>query len=223
MSYSGHGQGSTDTFLAPPSVKASGSYICISGKHPLDDSNPALNFETEDNNKADMEQMDFQNSMNITTTQALGEETQLPEYVASELPPPLNAEHTALYADNEIIIQNAMECLYHYMTADIMKSAADTASAFKKTTDQLHSQIHLLGSHVTQLQQQLLTYQQPDQVPTTTSAVLVVVPAKKVLKLKLAKKNAGADVAGGSTTVTTDTIPQVPSTAPPTPAVNTRV
>jgi len=137
----------------------------------------------------------------------VGEVTQLPEYVAPELPPPLNAEHAALCTDIEIITQAAMERLYNCVTADIVKSAADTAIAFTKSTDQLHSQIHSLGSRVTQLQQQLLTYQHPVQVPATTLAVPGAVPAKKVLKLKLAKKNAGADVAGGSTTATTDTIP----------------
>jgi len=169
-----------------------------------------------------MEQMDFQHAMNITATQVLGEETQLPGYVAPELPPPLNAEHAALGADIEIITQAAMERLYSRVAEDIMNVAADTAMAFKKSTDQLHSQINSLGSRVTQLQQQLLTYQHPVHVPTTTAAAPVAVPAKTVLKLKLAKKNAGADVAGGSTTATTDTIPQVPSTAPPTPAVNSR-
>jgi len=169
-----------------------------------------------------MEQMDFQHAMNISAIQTLGEETQLPGYVAPELPPPLNAEHAALRADIEIITQAAMERLYSRVAEDIMKAAADTATAFKKSTDQLHSQINSLGSHVIQLQQQLLTYQHPVQVPTTTPAVPVAVPAKKVLKLKLAKNNAGADVAGGSTTATTDTIPQVPSTAPPTPTVNSR-
>jgi len=169
-----------------------------------------------------MEQMDFQHAMNITTTQVLGEETQLPGYVAPELSPPLNAEHAALRADIEIITQAAMERLYSRVAEDIMKAAADTATAFKKSADQLHSQITSLGSRVTQLQQQLLIYQHPVQVPTTTPAAPVAVPAKKVLKLKLAKKNAGADVAGGSTTATTDTISQVPSTAPPTPTVNSR-
>jgi len=214
MSYPGHGQGSTNTPLAPPPVKAQGSYVGASAKRPREDSDPESDFETEDNHIADMEQMDSQHAMNITATQALGEETQLPGYVAPELPP--------LRADIEIITQAAMERHYSHVAEDIMKAAADTATAFKKSTDQLHSQINSLGSHVTQLQQQLLTYQHPVQVPTTTLAAPVAVPAKKVLKLKLAKKNAGADVAGGSTTATTDTIPQVASTAPPTPAVNSR-
>jgi len=169
-----------------------------------------------------MEQMDFQHAMNITATQALGEETQLPGYVAPGLPPPLKVEHAALRADIEIITQAAMARLYSRVAEDIMKAAADSDTAFKKSTDQLHSQINSLGSRVTQLQQQLLTYQHPVQVPTITLAAPVAVPAKKVLKLKLAKKNAGADVAGGSTTATTDTIPLVPSTAPLTPAVNSR-
>jgi len=222
MSYPGHGQGSTNTPLAPPPVKAQGSYVRASAKRPREDSDPESDFETKDNHIADMEQMDSRHAMNITATQALGEETQLPGYVAPELPPPLNAEHAALRADIEIITQAAMERHYSHVAEDIMKAAADTATAFKKSTDQLHSQINSLGSRVTQLQQQLLTYQHPVQVPTTTPAAPVAVPAKKVLKLKLAKKNAGADVAGGSTTATTDTIPQVPSTDPPTPAVNSR-
>ena len=222
MSYPGHGQGSTVTFPAPPSVKAIGSYARVSAKRPREDSDPESDFETEDNNKADMEQMDFQHATNISATETLGEETQLPEYVAPELPPPLNAEHAALRADIEIITQAAMERLYSRITADIVKSAADTAIAFKKTTDQLHSQIHSLGSRVTQVQQQLLTYQRPVQVPATPQATLAVVPAKKVLKLKLTKKNAAADAAGGATAATTDTTPQVSSTTLPALAPNTR-
>jgi len=222
MSYPGHGQGSTNTPQASPPVKFQGSYVRASVKRPREDSDPKSDFETEDNHLADMEQMDFQHAMNITATQALGKETQLPGYVAPELPPPLNAEHAALRADIEIITQEAMERLGSCIAEDIIKAAADTATAFKKSTDQLHSQINSLGSRVTQLQQQLLTYQHPVQVPATTLAAPVAVPAKKVLKLKLAKKNAGADVARGSTTATTYTIPQVPSTAPPTPAIKSR-
>jgi len=59
MSYSGHGQGCTKTFPAPPSVKAIGSYSRASAKRPREDSDPESDFETEDNNRTDMEQMDF--------------------------------------------------------------------------------------------------------------------------------------------------------------------
>ena len=52
----------------------------------------------------------------------------------------------------------AMDRLDQRITADIVKSATDTVTAFQKTTDKLHSQIHSLGARVTQLQQQILAY-----------------------------------------------------------------
>jgi len=216
MSYSGHGQGSTDTFPTPPPVKAIGSYARASAKRPREDSDPESDFETEDNSRAVIGRVDFQHAMNTTATQALGEETQLPEYVATEVPPPLNPEHAALRADIEIITLAAMERLYSRITADIVKSAADTATAFKKTTNQLLSQIHSLGS------QQLLTYQHPVKVLAIALATPAMVPAKKALKLKLTKKNAAADVAGGATAATPDTTPQVSLTALSALAPNTR-
>jgi len=54
-------------------------------------------------------------------------------------------------------------------------------------------------------------------VPTVPAAI----PPKKVLKLKLAKKNAAADVALNTTATTMDTTPRAPSTSPVAPAVNT--
>jgi hypothetical protein len=164
--------------------------------------------------------MDFQHAENTTATQALGDE--IPAYVAPQLPPPLSAEHAALRSDFEIITQAAMERLYSRITEDIvksvMKSADDAATAFRKTTDQLHSQISSLGSRVTQLQQQLLTYQKPAQ---PVAKAPTAAPAKKVLRLQLTKKTSNEGVAGTAAEVA-DTTPQVPTTTPQNPSANTR-
>ena len=215
MPTSGHSQRSQDIPLVPSSVEASGSYARTSAKRPREDSDPGSDSETEDNNKADMEQMDFEPTIHVTPTQALEDETELPEYVVPELPPPLNAEHAALRSDFEIITQEAMERLYRRISEDIMKSAADSTIAFQKTTDQLQRQISSMGIRISQLQQQLLSCQKPVHVPTTTLAVPTTAPSKKVLRLQLAKRNAGTDMGGTATTATTDTTPQVMSTPSP--------
>jgi len=72
----------------------------------------------------------------------------------------------------------AMDRLDQRITADIVKSATDTVTAFQKTTDKLHSQIHSLGARVTQLQQQILAYQRPISPPM---AALATAPVKKTL------------------------------------------
>jgi hypothetical protein len=170
-----------------------------------------------------MEQMDFEPTIHVTPTQALGDETELPEYIVPELPPPLNAEHAALRSDFEIITQEAMERLYRRISEDIVKSAADSTIAFQKTTDQLQRQISSMGIRISQLQQQLLTNQEPVHAPTTTLAVPTTVPSKKVLRLQLAKRNAETDKGGTATTATTDTAPQaLATTPPPVQSVNTR-
>jgi len=165
--------------------------------------------------------MDFQQAENITATQALGDE--IPAYVASHLPPPLNAEHAALRLDFEIITQAAMERLYIRITEDIMKSVKksddDAAIAYKKTTDLLHSQISSLGSRVTQLQQQLLAYQKPVQPPTTAPTAA---PAKKILKLQLTKKTSSEGAAATAAAGVADTIPQLPTITTLNPSANTR-
>jgi hypothetical protein len=53
-----------------------------------------------------------------------------------------------------------MERFYTRITADITKSAADTTAAFKKSNDQLHSQVATMGARISQLQQQVLSCQE---------------------------------------------------------------
>jgi len=109
--------------------------------------------------KADISTIGFQPTVHVTVTQALGDETELPDYTASELSPPLSTEHVAIRSDFEIITLAAMECLYTRITADITMLANDTTIALKKSNDQLHSQVATMGTHISQLQQQVLTYQ----------------------------------------------------------------
>jgi len=165
--------------------------------------------------------MNFQQAENITATQALGDE--IPAYVAPHLPPPLSAEHAALRSDFEIISQTAMERLYIRITEDIVKSVKksddDASITYKMTTDLLHSKISSLGSHVTQLQQQLLEYQKPVQPPTTAPTAA---PAKKILKLQLTKKTFREGAAATAAAGVADTIPQLPTITPQNPSANTR-
>jgi len=199
MLSSGPSQGSPDIFPVSPSIKATGSYARASTKRPRKDSDPDSDSETEDNNNLDMEQMDFQTTAteHITGTQALGEADDNPAYLEAELPPPLSPEHAVLRADFQIITEVAMANLYNRITTDIKKSADDTAAAFKKTTNQLHSQITSLGARITQLQQQVLTcqgaIQRTQEIPATAP-----VPAKKDPKKKKEKQYTGQTVASAT-------------------------
>ena len=184
----------------------------------------------ESDPESDSDEMEFQQAENVnvaeaenvTATQALGDTDHMPGYLQAELPPPLTPEHAALCADFQIITEVAMQNLYHRITTYIKKSVDDTNAALQRTNNQLQGQIVSLGARVTQLQQQLLTYQHPAQLPMSAPTVPAAIPAKKVLKLKLTKKNAAADVALNTTATTMDTTPRAPSTSPVTPAVNTR-
>jgi hypothetical protein len=175
-------------------------------KRPREESDPES--ETDD--------MDFHHTENITPTQALGDTDANPDYLETNLPPPLTPEHAALRADIQMITGAAMENLYNRIIIDSKKAVEDTV---RKVTNQLQGQILSLNARISQLQQQLLASQAPTQAP---AEVQVVAQAKKTLRLKLSKKNAGADGAGTATPATTENTPQVSSTIPPTPAVNTR-
>jgi len=191
---------------------------CSPLKRSCEDSEP---ISDSDEDGANTERMDFQHAKNITATQALGDE--IPAYVTPQLPPPLSAEHATLRSDFETITQAATECLYSRITKDIMssvmKSADDAAIAFKKTVNQLHSQISSLGSHVTQLQQQLLAYHKPVQLPMKAPTAT---PAKKTLKLQLTKKASTEGLARTAAAGVADTTPPVPTTSPQNPSANTR-
>jgi hypothetical protein len=119
-------------------------------------------------------------------------------------------------ADFEIITMTALEQLYGRITADIEKSAADTTNALRKANDQLRNQVTSLGARVTQLQQQLLSYEKP--APPSAKAPAAA-PAKKLLKLKLGKDSAQAVAA---TAAAADTTPPVASTTSQIPPPNAR-
>jgi len=203
--------GSTPNHLPSNAVE---SVSCIPTKRPREDSTSENDTESE----AELETMDFQPTANVTATQALGDDDEHLEYTAPQLPPPLSAEHAALRSDFEIITLAAMERLYCRITADIEKSAADTTIAFRKTTDQLRSQITSLGARVTQLQQQILAYQRPT---VRTETAPVAVPVKKVLKTKLTKKDVAEDTTRNTSDTTNTSPPKLPST-PSTLPTNTR-
>jgi hypothetical protein len=133
--------------------------------------------------------MDFQPTDHITPTQAIGDENDHLEYDVPQLPPPLSADHAALRADFEIITMAAMERLYHRVTKDVAKS---TALAVERSTDQLNNRIASMSARISQLQQQVLTYQGLVQ---RTSEVPMVPPApgKKDTKKKKEKQNTNAN------------------------------
>jgi len=160
---------------------------------------PVKRAREESDLESDSDEMDFQQADNVTATQAIGDDETHIGHGILELPPPLSAEYAALRADFETITMAAMEQLYSRITADIVKSAADTTMAFQKTTDQLRNQITSLGTRVTQLQQQILTYERPVQPSATKSAAA---PVKKILKTTLTKRTTDNNTA--RTTTTTD-------------------
>jgi len=77
-------------------------------KHPRVDSDSENGAESE----ADVSTMDFQPTAHVPATQALGDETELPDYAAPELSAPMSTEHAAIQSDFEIITLAAMERLY---------------------------------------------------------------------------------------------------------------
>jgi hypothetical protein len=124
-------------------------------KRPREDSPPGSDA---DESEPDENRIDFQRTEYITSTQAIGDENDGPTYDPLQLLPPVSVDHAALRADFEAITMVAMERLYQRITKDINKSAADTALAVQKTTDQLHGQIASMSTRITHLQQQILTY-----------------------------------------------------------------
>jgi len=217
MLSSGPGQGSKDTVSVPPSLKATGSYARASTKRLREDSDPDSYSESEDNDKADMEQMDFQSNATqyITETQAIGDvDDELPTFNPT-MAPRLSPEHAAIRADFEIIMATTMEQLYARITDKITTSVTAT---FRKTTSQLNQQIGLLNARITQMQQQLLTNQKSTIPPQTTPTAA---PTKKILKMKLEKKNTSEDQARASTASAISGITES-STIPPTPVTNNR-
>jgi hypothetical protein len=200
-------------------TKRSGPRLIPKRPREDSDSDSVCDSTNEEDNQADMEKMDVESTATqyVTATQALGETSDAPGYLEADLPPPLTPEHAALRADLQIITEVAMTNLYNRITIDIMKSVDDNATALKKTTNQLHSQITSLTARVAQLQQQVLACQPPKPVPTMAP---VAAPAKKVLKLKLGKKNPGQD--GAAVATSADITPPAPSTTPQTPSTNAR-
>jgi len=161
--------------------------------------------------------MDFQHVENVTATQAIGDEVDHPECGPPQLPPPLSPEHAALRSDFEIITMTAMEQLYIRITADIEKSARDTTLALRKTNDQLRNQITSLGARITQLQQQVLTYQ-----GAVHPTLPVVTPPKKDPKKKKEKQSTSPTVTA-ATGYNSSTYAAVATAAltPPVPTTTT--
>jgi hypothetical protein len=161
----------------------------------------------------DTSEMDFQHTQHVTETQALNDAIDNPNHPEPQLPPPLSPEHAALRADLQMITGAAMESLYIRITADTKKSVDDAVATLKKTNSQLEGQILSLNARMSQLQQQILTLQPSAQVPTKAP---ITVPVKKVLKLKLAKKNTEAEIAGTAAATAN------PNNTPESPLANTR-
>jgi hypothetical protein len=123
----------------------------IPAKHAHEDSDPESD---SDDMESDTDRMDFQHCKNITATQAIGDVNDNPGcHGISRLPPPLSAENAILCSHFETITLAAIGRLYTQIISDLQKSAADTAEAFQRTTDQLQDQITSMGTQITQLQQ----------------------------------------------------------------------
>jgi hypothetical protein len=170
-----------------------------------------------ESDREDTSEMDYQHTQHMTETQALDDTSDNPSHLEPQLPPPLSPEHAALRADLQMIMGAAMEGLYTRITADTKKSVDDAVATLKKTNNQLEGQILSLNARVSQLQQQLLACQLPTQVPVKPP---VAAQAKKVLRMKLSKKN--SDQAAAAPATTADTTPPVTSTALQAPPSSAR-
>jgi len=143
-----------------------------------------------------MDRMDFQEAENVSATQAIGDDTTHLEGDVPQLPAPLSAEHAALRSDFEIITFTVMEQLYSRITVDIEKSAADTTMALRKVNDQLCNQVTSLGAWITQLLQQLLTYQGAVQHSQMTP---ITASTKKDTRKKKEKTDTSSATAASAT------------------------
>jgi len=188
------GQGSLDSFvrsgagtIAENSPQLFSNTRSLSpAKCPHKDSDPESGCDEGD---ADTDRMDFQHIENVTATHMIGDEVDHPEGGPPQLPPTLSPEHAALHSDFEIITMTAMEQLYIWITANIEKSACDTTMALCMRNDQLRNQITSLGARITQLQQQVLTYQ-----GAVHQMLPVVTPPKKDPKKKKEKQSTSPTV-----------------------------
>ena len=184
MSSSHRGQGSLDAFVRSGVVATSehppqllpDACSCSPLKRPRVESESGSDGDDEPN----ADRMDFHHTEHITETQAIDDDV---DDASHALPPPLNPEHAALWSDFEIITMMVMQQLYLRITADIEKSAADTTAALRKNNDQLRNQITSLGAWITQLQQQVLTYQ-----GAVSATLPTVLPPKQDAKKKKKKK-----------------------------------
>jgi len=161
--------------------------------------------------------MDFQQAENITATQAIGDDTDYPECGIPPLPPPLSAEHAALRSNFEIITKTTMAQFYSQITADIQKSATDTTIALRKSNDELRNQVSLLGTQVTQLQQQILTYEKASELSQAKPATA---PPKKDPRKKREKPSTNP-TAATNTSINNPTYAAVATTAMAAPTALT--
>jgi len=215
MSFSHRGQGSLDAFVRSGAAAIAEHPQLLPTTRP---SSPLKRAREESESGSDgddepnLDRMDFLSTDHITETQAIGDDA---GDTPHELPPPLNPEHAALRSDFEIITMTVMQQLYLRITADIEKSAADTTAALRKNNDQLRNQVTSLGARITQLQQQVLTYQ-----GAVCATLPVVMPPKKDVKKKKEKQNSNltATAATGysgptyAAVATAAQIPSVPAT-----------
>jgi len=108
-----------------------------------------------------------------------------------------------------------MEELYRRITADISASVTENTAALLSTNSELHQQITVLNSRITQIQHQLLVRERHTPPMSNT---LPTAPAKKILKKTLTKKATGGDTAstatatGYATATVVLAMPQVPPT-----------
>ena len=219
MTSSNRGQGSLDAFVrsgattiaATPPELLPNIRPRSPAKRAREDSDPESDGEEEFN----PDRMDFQQAENVTATQAIGDDADHPEGDAIQLPPPLSPEHAALRSDFEIITMTAMERLYSRITADIEKSATDTTMALRKTNDQLRNQVTSLGARITQLQQQVLTYQ------GAVSATLPAVMPPKQDARKKKEKTKTAPTAMAATEFKGPSYAAMAATAAQTPPIPT--
>jgi len=221
MTSSGSGQGSLDSLIGSSGTGISSGCRPTTTNHNNYSRSPMKRLRTESDSEndtdceADMDTMEYQPTQHITATQAIGDvDDELPSGNAT-MPPPLSPEHAAIRADFEIITATSMEQLYTRITAEITASVAAT---FQKTTSHLNQQIGLLNARITQMQQQLLTNQNPTLPPKTAP---MAVPPKKILKTKMEKKNTSEEQSRTGTAGATSTAAEA-SAAPQAPATNTR-
>jgi len=162
--------------------------------------------EEEGEEETNDDTMDFQPTQHITETQAIGGDANEFANTAPQMEAPMSPEHAALRADFEIITNNITEQLYRTIIVEIKQLFTKNDVTIHNATNELSKQISLLGTWVTQVQQQLLSTERrpaPSAKPTGARTPTNANPKQERRREEKRANNNNADINEPNTTTNT--------------------